>query len=181
LVRRIFLKKGIDNSGSFIILVIVTIMNIENPGISVRMTPQRRVILEELQKVESHPTADEIYEMARRRLPRISLGTVYRNLEILARQGLIRQLDTGPQKRFDGTVREHYHIRCVRCGAMVDCPLKPVISFRGEFRGLSEFAIQGHHLEFLGFCPKCKSGVARSGGTARKRESDHNSGKATPA
>jgi len=145
-------------------------MNTINSDISVRMTPQRRVILEELQKVETHPTADEIYEMARRRLPRISLGTVYRNLEILARCGLVRQLDTGPQKRFDGTVREHYHIRCVRCGAVVDCPLKPVISFPGGFRGLSEFEIQGHQLEFLGLCPRCKSGPGKERGGAVRRD-----------
>ena len=51
-----------------------------------RMTKQRRIILEELRKVRSHPTADEIYAMVRRRLPRISLGTVYRNLDAAGRE-----------------------------------------------------------------------------------------------
>ncbi|MGE5577510.1 MAG: Fur family transcriptional regulator, partial [Syntrophothermus sp.] len=53
------------------------------------MTRQRQIILEELKNVTTHPTADEVYEMVRRRLPRISLGTVYRNLELLAEEGII--------------------------------------------------------------------------------------------
>ena len=57
------------------------------------MTRQRMVILDELRKVSSHPTADEVYEMVRKNLPRISLGTVYRNLEILSVMGLISKLE----------------------------------------------------------------------------------------
>ena len=57
------------------------------------MTRQRRVILEALRGTTSHPTADEVYEMVRRRLPRISLGTVYRNLEILSGEGLVAKLE----------------------------------------------------------------------------------------
>jgi Fur family ferric uptake transcriptional regulator len=59
------------------------------------MTRQRRVILEELRKVNTHPSADEIYEIVRKRLPRISLGTVYRNLEILSESGDIQKLEPG--------------------------------------------------------------------------------------
>ena len=60
-----------------------------------RMTQQRQVILEELRLCRSHPTADELYSRVRRRLPRISLGTVYRNLETLAERGLIRKMEVG--------------------------------------------------------------------------------------
>ncbi len=58
-----------------------------------RRTLQREIILEELNRVPDHPTADQIYERVRRRLPRISLGTVYRNLELLAAQGVIQKLE----------------------------------------------------------------------------------------
>ena len=124
--------------------------------------------------MKTHPTADELYERVRARLPRISLGTVYRNLEILSQTGRIRRLVSGgAQKRYDGTVDRHYHIRCVGCGAVVDCPLKPLISFPEGFRGLSEYEIHGHHLEFVGLCPACKaarrgqgSGPARHEGNA---------------
>ena len=55
-----------------------------------RITKQRQVILEELRKLNTHPSADEIYKVVRRRLPRISLGTVYRNLEVLVQMGEIQ-------------------------------------------------------------------------------------------
>ena len=82
-----------------------------------RMTTQRQVILEELRKLKSHPTAGELCQIVRQRLPRISLGTVYRNLEILSRSGVVLKLDVaGLEMRFDGTVDNHYHVRCLDCG-----------------------------------------------------------------
>ena len=65
-----------------------------------RMTTQRKIIMEELAKVTSHPTAVEIYEMVKRKLPNISLGTVYRNLELLADQGKIQKLQRQPPKKY---------------------------------------------------------------------------------
>ncbi len=88
------------------------------------MTTQRSILLDELRRVDSHPSADELYAMVRRRLPRISLGTVYRNLEILSGLGAIRRIDSGGGlKRFDGNPEEHYHIRCVACDRLVDAPV----------------------------------------------------------
>ena len=86
-----------------------------------RLTTQRQIILEELGKVTSHPTANEVYDMVRKRLPRIGLGTVYRNLELMADNGIILKLEVGgTQKRFDATVDPHYHIRCLSCGKVND-------------------------------------------------------------
>ena len=88
------------------------------------MTQQRKVILEELKKTNSHPGADEIYERVRKRLPQISLGTVYRNLEILSELGEIQNLELGGGlKRFDSNPKKHYHIRCIRCGRVDDSPV----------------------------------------------------------
>lgn len=121
------------------------------------MTQQRRVILEELQKLDSHPTADEVYERARRRLPRISLGTVYRNLEILSECGLIQKLELGgTQKRFDGRVENHCHVRCIRCGCISDVPMAPLTTIENRIRGASDYEIIGSRLEFIGVCPQCK-------------------------
>jgi len=121
------------------------------------MTRQRGVILEELRKFNSHPTADEVYEMARRRLPRISLGTVYRNLEILSESGMIGKLELGgTQKRFDGNVEKHYHVRCVRCGCIGDVPLEPLTGIENALRRVSDYEIIGSRLEFIGICPGCK-------------------------
>ena len=82
-----------------------------------RMTPQRRVILELLTAQRWHPTADELFHAVRRRLPRISLATVYRNLDLLAQTGHVLRLDPpeGP-RRFDGFTEGHTHARCSRCG-----------------------------------------------------------------
>ena len=121
------------------------------------MTQQRRVILEELRKAHSHPTADEVYEKARRRLPRISLGTVYRNLEILSECSMIQKLELGgTQKRFDGNLRNHYHVRCIRCGCIEDVPMEPLTSIESAIRGVSDYEIIGSRLEFIGVCPQCK-------------------------
>jgi len=121
------------------------------------MTSQRKVILEELRGVDTHPTADKIYEMVRRRLPRISLGTVYRNLETLADQGLIRKYETaGSQRRYDGDPSNHYHVRCLRCERLDDVPVKPVADVEHLLRGRTDYEIVGHRLEFEGICPDCR-------------------------
>ena len=122
-----------------------------------RMTPQRKVILEELRKVNTHPSADEIYAMVRRRLPRISLGTVYRNLEILAENGQIQKLELGSSlKRFDGVAENHYHIRCIRCDRVVDAPVDFDPALDQKLKNISDFDIIGHRLEFIGICPACR-------------------------
>ena len=123
---------------------------------NIRMTRQRRVILEELRRVNTHPSADEIYEIVRKRLPRISLGTVYRNLEILSDSGDIQKLEPGSSlKRFDGNPSEHFHIRCVRCDRIADVPMLPDLKIDLERVNASDFEIIGHRLEFLGLCPQC--------------------------
>jgi Fur family ferric uptake transcriptional regulator len=132
------------------------------PASKFMMTRQRRVILEELRKLESHPTADEVYELARRRMPRISLGTVYRNLEILSDCGMIQKLELGgTQKRFDANVRNHYHVRCMRCGCIEDIPMEPLTTVENDVRAVSDYEIIGSHLEFIGVCPQCKKTAQR--------------------
>jgi Fur family ferric uptake transcriptional regulator len=128
----------------------------EKLGKDMRLTNQRKVILEELRAVTSHPTADELYEMVRKRLPRISLGTVYRNLEVLSNCGLILKLEVaGQQKRFDGDTSPHHHVRCIHCGRVGDVSrVRELPDFEEGFE--SDFTIVGHRLEFHGICPDCR-------------------------
>src|SRR5210317_1294800 len=120
------------------------------------MTRQRKVILEELCKVDTHPSADEVYEMVRKRLPRISLGTVYRNLEILSEKGEIQKLELGcTLKRFDGIAENHYHIRCPQCDRVVDAPEDVEVAVNHDLKNATKFKIIGHKLEFIGICPDC--------------------------
>jgi len=121
-----------------------------------RLSKQRKVILEELQKVNSHPTADEVYDMVRKIIPRISLGTVYRNLEFLSSKGLVLKLGApGAQKRFDGVAEPHPHIRCAVCTqvADVECDVEiPIIPDSCT----SGYTILNTNVEFVGICPKCQ-------------------------
>jgi len=124
---------------------------------NLRITPQRKVILEELRMADSHLTADDVYKMVRARLPRISLGTVYRNLEILSRLGMIHKLELGGmQKRFDGKTQDHYHLRCLRCGRIDDVPMEPQTVLEESVEGLTDYKVLGHRLEFVGLCLTCR-------------------------
>lgn len=127
-----------------------------------RTTKQRMVILEELRAVHCHPTADEIYAMTRVRLPRISLGTVYRNLDLLARQGEIICLESaGSQKRFDGNINEHQHVRCVSCGKVGDI-MHPFAVPQVPDRPVEGFVVTKARLEFEGVCNDCSTTLARA-------------------
>ncbi|MEG6506043.1 Fur family transcriptional regulator [Nitratidesulfovibrio sp. 1201_IL3209] len=122
-----------------------------------RMTKQRMVILEELRRVHSHPTADEIYGMVRQRLPRISLGTVYRNLDLLAESGDILKLESaGSQKRFDGNITPHQHVRCTQCGRVGDV-MEPVRVPDITGARAPGFIILSGRVEFEGVCEGCAS------------------------
>lgn len=123
---------------------------------NLRMTRQRRVILETLRENNTHPSADEVYEMVRRKLPRISLGTVYRNLEILSELGEIQKLElSGSLMRFDGVPEKHYHIRCINCDRLDDAPLGSLDNIEEKLLGATEYKVMGHRLEFMGLCPHC--------------------------
>ena len=122
-----------------------------------RNTRQREVILAELRKLTSHPTAADLYASVRRRLPRISLGTVYRNLELLAKMNVIQKLDlSGTAARFDANPAPHYHVRCVRCGRVGDVHEGPDDPLNGKITEVNGYEILGYRLEFFGLCPQCR-------------------------
>ena len=122
-----------------------------------RQTHQREVVLEVVRSTMDHPTADWVYSQARRRLPRISLGTVYRNLKRLAEEGVIRELNSGPVSRFDGNTGRHYHIRCLGCGRVNDLPISVDTKVEEEAGQAMNYRILGHQVEVLGLCPLCQT------------------------
>ena len=126
----------------------------------VRMTKQREIILEELKKLKTHPTASELYDIVRKRLPKISLGTVYRNLEILAEMGMIKKLEiAGKEKRWDGDTSKHYHFRCLKCGKVEDIFLKEedLIKLDNFFKGYvkNNVKFEDMNIEINGICEEC--------------------------
>lgn len=121
-----------------------------------RMTPQRRMILEELRATKRHPTADELYASVRQRVPSISLGTVYRNLELLSQQGMVRKIEVGgTQRRYDADTTLHYHVRCLACGRVDDVWIAPRADLEAECQVATDYSVQWHHVEFAGVCPEC--------------------------
>ena len=126
-----------------------------------RKTIQRKIILDELSRHKDHPTADEIYVMVRKQMPKISLGTVYRNLELLSNAGTILKLDSNSkQMRFDPNPLPHPHFYCVQCDRVEDIPVQlEMPSVDLEHPWFRNRSIQGSSLEFYGLCPECKKAV----------------------
>jgi Fur family transcriptional regulator, ferric uptake regulator len=121
-----------------------------------RNTRQREIILKELQKLTSHPTAVGLYRIVAGRLPRISLGTVYRNLDLLARAGVIQKLEFGSDEaRFDGNTTPHDHIRCVKCGRVDDIASQQLDLLGGAKNDFHGYSVLGRRIEFFGVCPQC--------------------------
>jgi len=127
----------------------------QNKGL--RMTLQRRIMLEELRSTDCHPTAAQVYKAVRERIPRISLGTIYRNLDVLVKAGLIQKLESaGSEKRFDGTTENHYHVRCVSCGRVGDLSGSQSSELEIAVQEKTDYEIIGYWLEYTGLCPECK-------------------------
>jgi Fur family ferric uptake transcriptional regulator len=121
------------------------------------MTQQRQIVMEELEKLCNHPTADELYDAVRRRMPSISKGTVYRNLQILAEQESVRTIESaGGVRHYDHNTHEHYHVKCTCCGKVADVALDDLGLPRLSKRQTSGYTIDGHNLELFGLCPTCQ-------------------------
>lgn len=124
-----------------------------------RQTRQRQLILETLRGLKTHPTADEVYHLVRRQMPSVSLGTVYRNLERLSSDGIVRKIHgEGGSRRFDGDLSPHHHARCRRCGRLADLPAQLPLPELGGLPGLEGFQVQGYRLELVGLCSRCQAG-----------------------
>jgi len=118
---------------------------------------QRDLVLRILRSSKDHPTAESIYLEARKSMPSISLGTVYRNLNHLREEGRIRELSYGKGiSHFDGELREHHHVRCLTCGTVGDVPCIVPQSFTDEVQAQTRFQIHSVRLEFVGICGACE-------------------------
>jgi Fur family peroxide stress response transcriptional regulator len=127
-------------------------------GALYRRSRQRSRILELLQGTDRHPTANWLYGRLRREFPGLSMGTVYRNLGILAEQGLIKRIGFGSTfDRFDANTRDHYHLICESCGAIIDLDLPIDQSLNERVSRASHHRVLRHDIQFRGTCEKCAS------------------------
>ena len=106
-----------------------------------------------------HPSAQEILEDVRKRYPHISRGTVYRNLNLLEKDGLVKRLffPDSPD-RFDIDTKPHNHVRCIRCGRIFDLKSDGLKNVDRQMEEETGFLIKGHSITFLGVCPACRLG-----------------------
>ncbi len=121
-------------------------------------TKQRKIILAELQALRTHPTADEVFVRVRKKLPRISLGTVYRNLNKLADEGVILKLaQPGEQQHFDACTDDHSHFFCNKCHKIYDLHLPEMMYNVSEaVKTITDHNVYDYKLQFYGMCKKCK-------------------------
>ena len=123
-----------------------------------RVTPQRVLILEAMREAGGHLDADEIYRLVRPKMPRLSLSTVYRTLNMLKEVGLVDELHLGEEHHHYELRHErgHHHLICRGCGKVIEfeCPFSEEL-----IRDLSEkydFEITGIHLDLMGYCAECQ-------------------------
>ena len=122
-----------------------------------RNTIQRTLVLEAVNRLQCHATAEEIYDMVSREHPHISRGTVYRNLKQLAEEGAIRKMEvTAGPDRYDHRTHNHYHARCLECGRVFDVEMDYLRDLERSIRDAHGFVISGHDIMFRGVCPDCQ-------------------------
>lgn len=117
-----------------------------------RFSHQRERIYHIVCTSHEHPSAQMVYDALRPELPRLSLGTVYRNLHQMAQEGRLVELD-GPVTRFDAVLQPHTHVRCTCCGRVADAdlPYDPAL----DQTAMGGWTVTGHSLIFQGICPAC--------------------------
>lgn len=117
---------------------------------------QREAVLVYLRSTKSHPTAEQVYREIRKDFPKISLGTVYRNLNLLTDQGEIVKLNCGDgAEHFDAMTEPHNHFICRHCNRVLDLEFVPDLSMDAEADSKFPGKIEGHEIYFYGTCENC--------------------------
>ena len=118
-----------------------------------RYSRQRERIYQAVHASREHPSAQMVYDLLREELPRLSLGTVYRNLHQMAQEGMLQELE-GPTARFDACLAPHAHIRCTCCGRVMDLSAleePPPVRSAAE----AGWQVERYSLMLEGICPAC--------------------------
>ena len=118
-------------------------------------TRQRALVLEAVRGRTDHPNADDIYLDVKKRDPKISRGTVYRNLRVLSESGDITHVKVPSADRFDLRLDRHYHLICKECGRVVDVEIPYSEDYDRIAAEQSGFVVERHRTVFEGLCPGC--------------------------
>lgn len=126
-----------------------------------RQTRQKQLILDACLTYQGHPSAEDLYAILKPEHPRLSLATVYRNLNRFADQGLIGrvELPSGPT-RFDHTATPHHHAVCEHCGALVDIDAPNRAELEAAIQRMGPLKVTRYNLILYGICPDCQAKMA---------------------
>ena len=123
-----------------------------------RSTIQKALILRAVCELKRHLTADEVYEFVKKDHPSIGKGTVYRNLAILTEEGAIRKVEVPDgSDRFDFTLKNHYHVRCVKCGEVFDVDMDEIPDLQKKIHDTHGMEFLTYDIFFKGICPECRA------------------------
>ena len=119
---------------------------------------QREAVLNYLRSTKSHPTAEQVYSVIRREYPKVSLGTIYRNLNLLAERGEILRFSCGDGvEHFDAVLKPHNHFVCRQCSVIYDLEAISAEEIGREAEKKFSGKIDGYELYFYGVCEPCLS------------------------
>ena len=122
-----------------------------------RDTVQRSIILETIKNITAHPTADDVYKAVLKENPTIGRATVYRNLNKLCEEGLIkRRVIPNDADHFDTNCSNHYHAKCMKCGRIFDVDMDYIPEIEKYLKNASDFEIIEYNIIFKGYCRYCK-------------------------
>ena len=123
-----------------------------------KLTPQRIAILDFLDGNKQHPSAEDIYDVVSKKVPTISLATVYTTLGSLKILGRVLELTIDPaKKRYDLETSKHNHFMCISCKQIIDIPATAFVDLPEATN--QDFSIIESHVEYYGHCPECKKNV----------------------
>ncbi len=126
----------------------------------IKFSRQRQAILDYLRETKDHPTADMVYTHVRKLYPKVSLGTVYRNLNLLVEEGEILRLTQGTgSERFDGNTQLHYHFVCNHCNHVLDLKTTCLEHINTLANVGFDGIVESHQVLFHGLCPMCKKNI----------------------
>lgn len=122
-----------------------------------KYSKQREMILQTLRENVIHPTADQLYQLLRCKMPNISLGTVYRNLNQLAEHREIIKIDgLDGSVHFDHNTHKHFHFICIKCNKVYDVPTEVAPDLEQKVLETTGLSVTDYEVSMRGICQKCQ-------------------------
>lgn len=124
---------------------------------NIRLTPQRFAILEYLYTCHDHPTVEDVYTSLAAKYHNLSIATVYKNLRVFKKLGLVKELMIGEDstRRYEAVTTEHYHVICTSCGVINDVQLLESPTLKAQIEQATGFVVSMYTVETQGICPQC--------------------------